>query len=103
MKSLILTLYSRTGCCLCEGLEQNLKSISLKDLTPPLELHVVDIDSDVMPKSERNSLNLRVPVMVIYCKESQKRLELPRVSPRIQNKELFAWMQKTIKNLLESL
>ena len=41
MKSLILTLYSRTGCCLCEGLEQNLKSISLKDLTPPLELHVV--------------------------------------------------------------
>ena len=44
MSAVLLVLYSRDGCCLCEGLEHRLRSLSLHHLTPPLELRVIDIE-----------------------------------------------------------
>ena len=38
-----LVLYSRRGCCLCEGLEERLRQLDLVALD--LELQVIDIDA----------------------------------------------------------
>ena len=44
-----LTLYSRTGCCLCEGLESRLRALDLLGLS--IELTVIDIDAPGTPRS----------------------------------------------------
>ena len=42
-----LTLYSRAGCCLCEGLESRLRDLDLLGLS--IELAVIDIDASGTP------------------------------------------------------
>ena len=94
MTPAVLILYSRQGCCLCEGLEQRLKSLPLHLLNPPLELRLIDIDGDGVSKNERARYNLEVPVMVLGSFELNPLVELPRVSPRLRNEGLFNWLQK---------
>ena len=43
-----LTLYSRAGCCLCEGLESRLRDLDLLGLS--IELAVIDIDAQGTPQ-----------------------------------------------------
>ena len=100
INSMFLILYTRKGCCLCEGLEQRLKNISFEKLVPTIELEIIDIDSNSLSENEKNNLELRVPVMVISSEEKKQNIELPRVSPRIHDKELFRWVQKNINNVL---
>jgi len=100
MNAPLLILYTRSGCCLCEGLEQRLKDIPLQDLSPPMNLEVIDIDRSDLSTSEMKNYDLRVPVMVLFFKESNLRIEIPRVSPRIKQKELFQWLQKVITKLV---
>ena len=85
---------------MCEGLEQRLKSISLKSLEVPLTLKVIDIDSGLLSEDLRRNFDLRVPVMALFLKEQNRVIELPRVSPRIKERELFKWIQKTITTTL---
>ena len=99
MGSLELILYSREGCCLCKGLEQKLMSIPLQKLNPPLELFVLDIDSVEIPKNIRQRYDLEVPVMLLRKNKSKGTLELPRVSPRINNEGLFNWLQKVLTKI----
>tara|TARA_Y100001968_G_C19451898_1_gene769262 strand:+ start:293 stop:691 length:399 start_codon:yes stop_codon:yes gene_type:complete len=99
INQMLLTLYTRKGCCLCEGLEQRLENISLQKLVPPLILKVIDIDSDFITDDARKNLDLRVPVMVISLKEQNRDIELPRVSPRTSEEDLFKWMQKIINDI----
>ena len=65
MSAVLLILYSRKGCCLCEELDRRLRCLPLKDLTPPLELRVIDIDAVDTPKEVRVRYDLQVPVMVL--------------------------------------
>tara|TARA_Y100001968_G_C18807916_1_gene458725 strand:- start:193 stop:516 length:324 start_codon:yes stop_codon:yes gene_type:complete len=95
-----LILYTRSGCCLCEGLEERLKDISLQDLNPSLALKVIDIDRDDLSAIEKEKYDLIVPVMVLVLQETNFMIEIPRVSPRIKKQELFHWLQKTINNIL---
>ena len=95
-----LILYTRSGCCLCQGLEERLKEISLEDLNPSMNLKVVDIDQGELSELERNSLDLRVPVIVLSFTKTNRMIEIPRVSPRIKQTELFNWLQKTINQTL---
>ena len=44
-----LVLYSRQGCCLCEGLEQRLTALNLARLG--IRLQVIDIDGHDVPPS----------------------------------------------------
>tara|TARA_Y100001968_G_scaffold132470_1_gene120900 strand:+ start:16596 stop:16907 length:312 start_codon:yes stop_codon:yes gene_type:complete len=103
MKRILLILYTRSGCCLCEGLEERLREIPLKELNPSLDMKVVDIDRAPLSEKERLSYDLRVPVMVLAWKEPNRRFELPRVSPRIKEKALFEWMQKIVNQISHSL
>ena len=66
-----LTLYSRTGCCLCEGLESRLRDLDLKGLS--IELTVIDIDAPGTPQELKARYDLEVPVLALDGSE------LPRV------------------------
>ena len=83
-----LFLYSRTGCCLCEGLEQRLRDLNLEQGLPPLKLVVVDIDSSDCAAPLRARYDLEVPVLVL------EDTELPRVSPRLTGDGLRHWLQR---------
>ena len=96
MSSFLLILYSREGCCLCKGLEERLRNLSLSHLNPPLELRVLDIDAVDTPKEIRARYNLKVPVMVIARTDLEELIELPRVSPRLNGEGLFQWLEKLL-------
>ena len=83
-----LLLYSRAGCCLCEGLEQRLRDLNLDQNIPPLRLVVVDIDAPEMAASLRARFDLEVPVLVLGD------TELPRVSPRLSGDGLRNWLER---------
>tara|TARA_B100000029_G_C16814636_1_gene681781 strand:+ start:96 stop:407 length:312 start_codon:yes stop_codon:yes gene_type:complete len=96
MNSLQLTLFSRDGCCLCRGLEERLRSLSLDHLNPPLELRVIDIDDADTPKDIRAKYDLQVPVMLIGRSDFKESVELPRVSPRLNSEGLYQWLEKLL-------
>ena len=98
---MILILYSRKGCCLCEGLEQRLRTIPLHELTPSLNLEVVDIDDLDALSTERARYNLEVPVLAIQMDWSKEKVELPRVSPRLDGIALLNWLQKIVIKTLQ--
>ena len=79
-----LRLYSRQGCCLCEGLEQRLRSLELSEID--LDLEVVDIDAPTTPERLRALYDLEVPVLALAG------TELPRVSPRLVGDALRHWL-----------
>ena len=83
-----LTLFSRQGCCLCEGLEQRLRSIDLAALG--LTMIVVDIDAPGIPPAVRARFDLEVPVLSLAGRL------LPRVSPRLSGDGLFVWLQRAL-------
>jgi len=89
-----LILFSRMGCCLCEGLEIRLKKISLDNLNPPVKLCVRDVDAVNVPKLEKELYSLHVPVLIVELDRPVRRFELPRVSPRLSEEGLFNWLQK---------
>ena len=99
MKVIHLILYSRKGCCLCEGLELRLKKIALQDLSPPITLKVVDIDGKEVSESQRVRYDLKVPVMAFSFNSSSRIFELQNVSPRVKGQELLLWLQKSINKV----
>ena len=77
-----LVLYTRRGCCLCEGLADKLRAL---DPPPPLEL--VDVDGD--PELQAR-YGLEVPVLA--ARTATGLVELPRVSPRLAGAQLASWL-----------
>ena len=96
-----LILFSRVGCCLCKGLEEHLGSLPLTKLNPPLKLYVKDIDGLDVSSVENSRYSLEVPVLLLELEHPLRRLELPRVSPRLSEEELFKWLQKRLQKTLE--
>ena len=87
-----LTLYSRTGCCLCEGLEARLKALDLAELS--IALTVIHIDMPGTPSYLRARYDLEVPVLALDGSE------LPRVSPRLTGEGLLNWLQRCLSTAL---
>ena len=85
-----LVLFSRKGCCLCEGLEQRLLDLDLQALA--VVLMVVDIDSPTVAAELRARYDLEVPVLQLDGRE------LARVSPRLSGDGLFNWLQRGLSN-----
>jgi len=81
-----LLLYSRRGCCLCEGLEEKLRALPL-----PLALEVVDVDGDPALQAR---YGLEVPVLALNGPLGLH--PLPRVSPRLTGQQLLDWLQQQI-------
>ena len=101
MNSEILILYSRKGCCLCETLEKNLSNIPLNNLKPSLVLSIIDIDYKKVPLDIQMKYTNEVPVLVLDSTKLLKKIELPRVSPRLKEDMLLSWIQKNLNALYE--
>ena len=96
MNSEVLILYSRKGCCLCEMLEKRLSNISLSNLNPSIELSIVDIDSEKVSVDIQRKYTNEVPVMVLNSKKLLRKIEFPRVPPRLKEELLLTWIQKKL-------
>ena len=96
MTSEVLILFSRKGCCLCETLEEKLSDISLVDLTPPIVLSIVDIDSKEVSDEIQRKYTNEVPVIVLKSNKLSRKIEFPRVSPRLKKDMLLSWIQKNL-------
>ncbi|EDY37826.1 putative glutaredoxin domain family protein [Cyanobium sp. PCC 7001] len=79
-----LLLYSRPGCCLCEGLEEKLRALS-----PAPELEVVNVDGDPALSAR---FGLEVPVLA-WRRDGVEQL-LPRVPPRLVDTALLVWLHR---------
>jgi len=91
-----LRLYTRIGCCLCEGLEERLRAL---DQPPILELLDVDRDPDLQAR-----YGLRVPVLAraggsaaagaapAGAPPAPVWVDLPPVPPRLGGGRLQAWL-----------
>ena len=99
MNSEVLILYSRQGCCLCQTLEEKLSNICLSNLKPSILLSVVDIDSNRVPLDIKMKYTNEVPVIVLESARLLKKIELPRVSPRLKEDMLLSWIQKNLNIL----
>lgn len=81
-----LVLFTRAGCCLCEGLEQKLLL-----LLPPGALECRDVDADPALQAR---YGLSVPVLALRSAAEGALQELPRVPPRLEGEQLAAWLQR---------
>ena len=102
MNSELLILFSRKGCCLCEGLEKKLSNISLINLNPPIVLSIIDIDSKEVSIDIKRKYTNEVPVLVLDSNKLSKKIELPRVSPRLKEDMLLSWIQKNLNTLYKT-
>ncbi len=102
MNSEVLTLYSRKGCCLCQELERKLSNICLNNLKPSLVLSIVDIDSKKVSLDIQMKYTNEVPIIVLDSNKLLKKIELPRVSPRLKEEMLFTWIQKNLNRLYQA-
>ena len=96
MNSEVLILYSRKGCCLCQTLEKKLSSLFLENLKPSIVLSIVDIDSKNVSLDIHMKYTNEVPVMVLDSARLLKKIELPRISPRLKEDMLLSWIQKNL-------
>ncbi len=83
-----LILYTRAGCCLCEGLEERLRELELAE--PP---RLVDVDSDPVLQAR---YGLSVPVLAVDVGETGAIRALPPVPPRLKGEPLRAWLRRHI-------
>ena len=103
MSSEVLVLYSRKGCCLCQTLERKLSEICLEKLNPPIVLSIVDIDSKIVSSDIQMKYTNEVPVIVLHSTRLLKKIELPRVSPRLKEDMLLSWIQKNLNIFYKTL
>jgi hypothetical protein len=79
-----LLLYTRQGCCLCEGLAEK-----LLDLQPAPRLRLIDVDSD--PDLQQR-FGLEVPLLAQNLPAGERLL--PRVPPRLAGEQLLRWLEQ---------
>ena len=96
MNSEVLILYSRKGCCLCQTLEKKLSYIFLENLKPSIVLSIVDIDSKKVSLDIQMKYTNEVPVIVLDSTRLLKKIQFPRVSPRLKEEMLLSWIQKNL-------
>ena len=96
MNSEVLILYTRKGCCLCQTLEKKLSNICLENLNPSIVLSIIDIDSKKVSLAIQLKYTNEVPVIVLDSTRLLKKIELPRVSPRLKEDMLLSWIQKNL-------
>ena len=102
MNSEVLILYTRKGCCLCQTLEKKLTNICLENLHPSIVLSIVDIDSKKVSLDIQMKYTNQVPVIVLDSTILLKKIELPRVSPRLKEDMLLSWIQNNLNILYKT-
>ena len=82
-----LVLFTRAGCCLCEGLAERLRA-----LEPALPITAVDVDHNPALQAR---WGLEVPVLAIIEEiDPHAARPLPRVPPRLEGERLRQWLER---------
>ena len=102
MNSEVLILYSRKGRCLCQTLENKLSNICLENLNPSIVLSIVDIDSEKVSLDIQMKYTNEVPVIALDSNLLLKKIELPRIPPRLKEDMLLSWIQKNLNILYKT-
>ena len=102
MSSEILILYTRKGCCLCQALEEKLFNIGIENLNPSISLCILDIDSNKVSLDIHMKYTNEVPVMLLDSTRLLKKIEFPRVSPRLKEDMLLSWIQNNLNIIYET-
>ena len=97
---MILFLYTRKGCCICNKLKKDLNDLNINNFYPNLKIFEVDIDRFDLYSNDFKKYDHQVPVLALQLKDSTKIFELPRVSPRLKALQLNNWLKKNINNIL---
>ena len=100
---MVLFIYTRKGCCICDKLKNDLNNINISNFYPKLEIFEVDIDRFDLYKNDFKKYDHQVPVLALQLNESQEIIELPRISPRLKGLQLVDWLKKNINNILVKL
>jgi len=100
LKKMVLFIYTRKGCCICDKLKNDLNSININNFNPKLEILEVDIDRFDLYKNDFKKYDHQVPVLALQLNESKEIIELPRVSPRLKGLQLDNWLKKNINHIL---
>jgi hypothetical protein len=79
-------LFTRQGCCLCEGLLERLQA-----LQPAPTLQLVDIDGDPALQARYGE---RVPLLALPAVGAMGLRELPWVPPRLAGTRLKEWLRQ---------
>ena len=103
MNSEVLILYTRKGCCLCQALEKKLSNICLENLNPSIVFSIIDIDSKKVSSDIQMKYTNEDPVIVLDSTRLLKKIELPRVSPRLKEDMLLSWIQKNLNILYKKV
>jgi len=103
MNSEVLILYTRKGCCLCQALEKKFSNICLENLNPSIVFSIIDIDSKKVSSDIQMKYTNEVPVIVLDSTRLLKKIELPRVSPRLKEDMLLSWIQKNLNNVYKTI
>ena len=86
---------------MCETLEEKLSNLCLKNLKPPLVLSIIDIDGKKVSSNIHFKYTNEVPVLILESTKLLKKIELPRVSPRLKEDMLLSWIQKNLNIMYE--
>ena len=97
---MVLYIYTRKGCCLCENLKNNLHGLNINNTYPKLKIFEIDIDRYDLYKNDYKKYNHEVPVLALKLTDSREIFELPRVSPRLKDLQLNNWLVKNINDIL---
>ena len=100
LKKMVLFIYTRKGCCICDKLKNDLNNININNFNTKLEILEVDIDRFDLYKNDFKKYDHQVPVLALQLNESKEIIELPRVSPRLKGLQLDNWLKKNINQIL---
>ena len=100
LKKMVLFIYTRKGCCICDKLKNDLNNININNFNPKLEILEVDIDRFDLYKNDFKKYDHQVPVLALQLNASKEIIELPRVSPRLKGLQLDNWLKKNINHIL---
>ena len=100
LKKMVLFIYTRKGCCICDKLKNDLNNININNFNPKLEILEADIDRFDLYKNDFKKYDHQVPVLALQLTESKEIIELPRVSPRLKGLQLDNWLKKNINHIL---
>ena len=87
---------------MCQALENKLSNICLDNLNPSIVLSIIDIDSNEVSLDIKMKYTNQVPVIVLDSNRLLKKIELPRVSPRLKEDMLLSWIQKNLNILYKT-
>ena len=94
-----LLIFVREGCCICDLLKNNLRKIKIKNIHQDLRIQEIDIDRFDLYQDKFKKYDYEVPVIALKKINSNKIIELPRISPRLKDSQLENWLKKNINNL----